>query len=114
MKEITSITNKSKQKFNLVLENNETVEFNLYYSYRQQSWFYDFTYNDITSKGSRVVLTPNALRQFKKIIPFGIAFIAASYVEPFSLEDFSSGRVSMFVLNEEEVQQIESSIYNLW
>ena len=114
MKEITSITDRSKQKFNLVLENNETVEFNLYYSPRQQAWFYDFTYNDITCNGSKVVLSPNALRQFKKNIPFGIAFIAASYVEPFALDDFSSGRVSMFILNEEEVQQIESSIYNLW
>lgn len=113
MQQITSITNRSKQRFTLVLENNETVDFLLYYLPRQQSWFYNFTYKDLTCNCSRVTLSPNALRQFKRVIPFGIAFIADSYVEPFDLNDFLSGRVSMYVLNSEEVKQVESEIFNL-
>lgn len=113
MQHITSITNRSKQKFTLVLENNETVDFLLYYLPRQQSWFYNFTYKNTTCNCSRVTLSPNALRQFKRVIPFGIAFTADSYVEPFDLNDFLSGRVSMYVLNSDEVKQIESEIFNL-
>lgn len=112
MQLITSITSKSKQRMTLVLENNETVDFLLYYSIRQQNWFFDFTYKNLTVNGSTVVLTPNALRQYRKQIPFGIAFAATSFVEPFSIDDFSSGRVNMFVLNANEVEQAESEIYN--
>lgn len=113
MQQITSITNQAKQQFTLVLENNETVEFLLYYLPRQQSWFYNFTYKEITCNCSRVTLSPNALRQFKRNIPFGIAFIADGYVEPFDINDFSSGRVSMYVLNSDDVKQVESEIFNL-
>ena len=112
MQKITQITSKSKQRMTLFLENNETVDFFLYYLPRQQSWFFNFTYLDTSLKCNRVVLSPNSLRQFRKNIPFGIAFSADSYVEPFNITDFSSGRVSMYVLNAEEVKQVEAEIYN--
>lgn len=113
MQQITSITSEPKQRMTLVLENNETVDFLLYYLPRQQSWFYDFTYNTLTCKGSKVNLTPNSLRQFKRVIPFGIAFMSNDSVEPFDIDDFSNGRVIMYVLNVDEVKQIESEVFNL-
>lgn len=113
MRQITTITESPKQSMTLVLENNETVDFYIYYLTRQQSWFFDFTYKDLTVNCSRVVLTPNALRQFKHIIHFGIAFIANDDVEPFQLDDFSSGRVGLYVLNSDDVNTVESEIFNL-
>lgn len=113
MQQITSITNSPNQRMTLVLENNETVDFILYYLPRMQSWFYDLTYNELTVNCSRVMLTPNSMRQFKKIIPFGMAFSAEGDVQPFDINDFSSGRVSMYVLNSDEVKQVESEIFNL-
>ena len=112
MKKITSITSRAKQRMALVLDNNETVDFTLYYLPRQQGWFYNFTYKDLTVNCSKVVLTPNSLRQFRKIIPFGLSFVADGYVEPFSIDDFSTGRVVMYVLNSDEVKQVESEIFN--
>lgn len=112
MQKITQITSKSKQRMTLVLENNETVDFLLYYLPRQQSWFFNFSYLNTDSICNRVVLSPNALRQFRKNIPFGIAFAAESNVEPFNITDFSSGRVSMYILNADEVKQVEAEIYN--
>lgn len=113
MQEITSITSSPKQKMTLILENNETVDLKLYYLGRQESWFYDFTYNNLTVNCSRVTLSPNALRQFKHLIPFGISFSADDSVEPFSIDDFASGRVKMYVLNGDEVKQVETEIFNL-
>ena len=113
MKQITSITSRAKQRMRLTLENNEVVDFMLYYLPRQQSWFYDFTYKDLTVNCSRVTLTPNALRQFKHIIPFGICFSSYDSVEPFNIDDFSSGRVGMYILNKEDVQLVESELFNL-
>lgn len=113
MQQIDTISSEPKQRFSLVLDNNETVDFKLYYLARMQSWYYDFTYKDLTVNSSKVVLTPNSLRNFRRIIPFGIAFTSDGLVEPFEITDFSSGRVKMYVLNSDEVNQIEEEIFNL-
>lgn len=112
MQQITSIKSAYNQRMQLLLENNETVNFNIYFSARQQCWYYDFEYKNIICNGSKIVLSPNSIRQFKNILPFGFMFISDSYVEPFSIDDFSSGRISFFLLNKEEVQQVEREIYN--
>lgn len=111
MIEITSLTGYPNQIHTLLLENRESADFRLYYLGRQRSWYYDITYNNITIKGSKVVLTPNSLRQFKNIFPFGITFYADDFVEPFKQDDFVTGRIRMGVLNQSEVQEIETEIY---
>ena len=112
MKEITTITAAPKQQHTLVLENNETADFYLEYCARMQSWYFNISYKNTTQNCIKVVLTPNALRYMRRIIPFGLAFIADSRVEPFSQDDFKTGRIKMYVLNEEEVAQVEEEIYN--
>lgn len=111
MKQILSLTDNARQKFQIVLDNGDIVDFSLYFYPTQYSWFFDFTYKNYTSNGNRVVLTYNALRHLKNILPFGIAFLTDGYAEPFQLTDFSSGRIQMYVLNEDDVVTIESDIY---
>lgn len=113
MQVITTLTNSPNQFHELVLDNNETADFRLYFSGRMQSWFYDITYRDISIYGSKVVLTPNSLRQLKNIIPFGLAFFSDSDIEPFQIDDFGSGRIRLGVLTNEEVKQIEEEVFNL-
>ena len=112
MQIITSLTNYPNQMHRLVLENNETADFHLYYSARMQSWYFDITYKNWTINGVKIVLSPNILRQFRKVIPFGLSFMTNSYVEPFEVECFTSGRVEMGILNAEEVKQVEADYYN--
>lgn len=111
MKEITALTGEPKQRYQLVLETNDTVDFRLYFYPSQRSWYFDFTYNTLTVDGSKVVLSPNTLRNFKNIIPFGIGFVTDGYVEPYKLDDFSSGRIKMILLNKEDVEDIERNIF---
>lgn len=112
MQKITSITDDAKQRMTINLENNEgSFEFALYYLPTQYSWYYDFIYNDYESYGNKVVLNINALRYLKKLIPFGIMFMSIGDVEPFKQDDFSSGRINMYVLNSDDVQYLESNIY---
>lgn len=113
MKQITTLTAAPKQQHTLVLDNNETADFYLEYCGRMESWYFSFAYNDTVQKCIKVVLTPNALRHLRRIIPFGIMFTSESMVEPFRIDDFTSGRIQMFVLNEEDVATIETEIYNL-
>lgn len=111
MKTITSLTDEPKQRHQLVLDTNNTVEFRLYFYPTQKSWYFDFFYNNLIVNGSKVVLSPNTLRNFKNIIPFGIGFVTDGFVEPYKLDDFSSGRVKMVLLNKEDVMEVERNIF---
>ena len=114
MKVITSLTQSPNQFHQLVLDNNETADFTLRYYPRMLSWYFDISYGDKTINNVKVVLHPNILRQFRKVLPFGIVFYTdnGSPVEPFQITDFKTGRVRMAILNKEEILQVESEVYN--
>lgn len=112
MQQITSITSSANQQMQIVLDNNETVDFHIYYSVRMKSWYYDFSYKNFICNGSKVVLCPNSIRQFRNILPFGFMFASDSYVQPFKQDDFATGRIVLNVLNADEIQQVEREIYN--
>ena len=113
MNQVTGLTSDYRQSFQILTQDGEVVYFNLYYYMTQQSWFFDFTYKDYTCNCERVVLTPNALRHLKNIIPFGIAFYSNDKVEPIFVDDFETGRVQMLILNNEEVKEVELNIYGI-
>lgn len=112
MEIITSITDQPKQKFVLTLENNESVDFYLYYSMSQFAWYFDFQYKDYVCNGNKVVLTMNALRHLRNKIPFGISFVSGGEADPFDLNDFANGNVLMILLNKTDVLNIESAEYD--
>lgn len=111
MYEITSITSNSKQRMEIPIEGGATLDFYLYYLPTQYSWYFDFTYENYSVHGEKVVLSPNTIRHLRNILPFGISFLADGDIEPYSLTDFSSGRVQMFILNEQDIQEVEELIY---
>lgn len=113
MKIVTSITAQPKQRFNVKLDNNEIVQFYFYYSSSQQAWYYDFEYNEYVNKANKVVLTPNSIRQLKNILPFGFGFFATNNADPFQLESFVNGDCIMVMLNQEDIEAIEESIFNV-
>ena len=112
MKIISSITAEPKQRFTLRLDNNESATMRLYYYPTQSSWYFDIEYNDYINNGNKVVLTMNALRHLRNIIPFGIAFISSSSAEPFQIDDFVNGNVIALLLNKEDVQEMEDTVYS--
>ena len=112
MEIITTLTNYPNQRHELVLENRESANFHLYYRARVMSWYFDIEYKNTIINGVKIVLSPNLLRQFRKNLPFGLAFYSESVVEPFDLEDFKSGRIKMAILNQDEVEQVEREVYN--
>lgn len=113
MQLVNTITDDPKQSFQVFIEGGEILYITLYYYITQKSWFYNFSYGDYTCNGSRVVLTYNSIRHLKNLLPFGIAFLTDSNAEPCSLNDFSSGRIKMYILDKNEVEEIESEIFNV-
>lgn len=112
MERVNNLTNAARQTFTYHVDGGDKITFRMYYYPTQLSWFFDFSYGDYTCKGQRVVLTWNALRHLKNIIPFGVAFLTDSNAEPYSIDDFSSGRVVMYILNQEDVEYFEENVYN--
>lgn len=112
MKQITEITDDYNQKLDITTEDNQTFELKLTYNDQQQGWFYSVSFGELIINGSRIVAGANILRSYQNIIPFGFSIAPNDGSEPVFLDDFSSGRVSFFLLNEEEVQDIESDFYN--
>lgn len=111
MKRIVNISNSPKQKIQLVTDNGDNIEFFLEYKPRVESWFFSFEYKGINVNNLTVCLHPNILRQFKRIIDFGIGFKSDTKIEPFSIDVFKDGRCSMYLLNEDEVKSVEANIY---
>lgn len=107
MEYITSITNEPRQRFNLSVEGGGVVRIYLYYYSTQYAWYFDFEYNGYVCNGNKVVLSVNTLRHLRNRIPFGIGFLASSNAEPFSVDDFSTGRVIMTLLDSADVEQFE-------
>ncbi len=114
MKIISEISSDPKQVLDVVTEDNQIFELKLEFSDQQQGWFYSINFDDtVIINGSRIITGPNILRAFKEILPFGIAIGTNDKTEPFLIDDFTSERVTMFLLTAEEVDQVESDFYNL-
>lgn len=111
MIEFTEITSEPNQNLTLIGENGENIEFNLRYMPSQESWFCSFTYEDFTINGLRVVNSPNFIRNFKNILPFGIGCTLVDKSDPYFIDDFSTGRAKLVLLTSDEVEQIEGAFF---
>jgi len=107
MIKITEITDEAKQQFTLIGENQESISFYLEYKPSQQSWYFNLEYLNTTANGLKLVNSPNVIRNYKNVLPFGISCIVTDGTDPYFIDDFINDRVQIFLLNEAEVVQIE-------
>jgi hypothetical protein len=84
------------------------IEFRLIYRPAIRMWFIDVAFGTFEVKGMRVCASLNLLHQFKKIIPFGLFISIPDGVEPFLINDFSTERVIIFILDDAEKEDIDT------
>lgn len=111
MIQITGLTNSTRQRFSMEVGNGKSVEFALRFMPTQLSWYFDFTYDDELYSGHKLVLGQNILRCYKSQVDFGLMVTSTDKVEPFNEEDFSNERVILYLLDQDEVTQIEQEVY---
>lgn len=111
MKEIVEITNNPKQMFSFQLDNGGLITIRLYYIESQIGWFFDLEYDGIVSNCHRLTNSPNIIREARNIFPFGIACSVSDGQEPYFLDDFVNGRVQFYVLDKDDVEYIEETVY---
>lgn len=113
MKQITGLKASPNQTFNIPdPDSGAIIQFTLYYRPRVRRWFFDITYKDYVLKGSKIVISPNLLYQYFRVIPFGLACISTDNVEPVIINDFSSERCFLYLLTTVERDQIITDLNN--
>ncbi len=110
MRQITSLTDDASQILTLVLEDGTRVNMTIQYVPNQEGWFYSLTYGAFIVNNRRLVNSPNMLRQFRNIIPFGLACTVLDGYEPVYQNDFTSARVSLYTLTTQDVLDVEDLI----
>lgn len=111
MKKITELTNESKQKYSAIQENGEEFILELEFKPTQESWYFNVSKNEFTTKGQRLVLGPNILRRYSNLINFGILCRAIDLIEPMDINDLVSGRIELYILNNDELEEVELAFY---
>jgi hypothetical protein len=104
---IKGITSDPKQIQDLILPNGKTATLRLEYKPMQLGWFMSLTYGDFSVTNIRVVSGLNFLRQFKNLIPFGMACFNNDGHDPLLIQDFLSGRSELFIIDASEVVKVE-------
>lgn len=111
MKILNKINSDPRQQFTIIGDKGEQISFLLYYMSTQQGWFFDISYGDFALSGARLTMHPNVLRNFRNNIQFGLACVTDDSQEPMYIDDFSTLRVRLYLLNVAEVVGVEDTFF---
>jgi hypothetical protein len=110
MIQIQTITSDFYQR-QTVNYNNSSIVFTLKYSPQQLVWYIEqLVYGGVTIQGMRVSTNLNILRQFKNLLPFGMACLTLDDNDPTQQQDFSSGYANLYILDPTDVLAVEATI----
>ena len=103
---IPSISNAARQEFFVRIPDYGRVKFRMEYSAMQKGWFMDIESEGHTVKKIRVVSSLNMLRCCEYVLGWGMACQVDGGRDPIYIDDFSTGRAAFFILNAEEIDEI--------
>lgn len=111
MTEILGLKASPDQTFNIADPNGGgMISCELYFRPRVSAWFLDLSFSTFKMNGFKLTFGPNVLDQYSNIIPFGLAVISSDKMDPFLINDFTSGRIALYLLTTSEVETIEADI----
>lgn len=111
---INKITADPQQQINLTGIPGSTIVMTLRFMPRIQQWIAGFVLGTQNVQGLTVTTSPNMLRQFRNVLPFGIACLTASGLDPFKIDDFSTQAANLYLLNASDVIAIEAGYFPLF
>lgn len=108
---IQGITDQPKQTIQLQIADGSAATWTLEYKPNQLGWFWGLTWGSVDIQGCRLVSSPNILRQYREILPFGLSILSIGNVEPLNQEDFSDGTITVYLLDSTDVALVESEVF---
>lgn len=79
-------------------------------------WIFNFvhpTFPNGALNGQMLCVHPNILRQWKKIIPFGLAVVSSTGNDPVNVTDFADGSIRLYLLEAADVVTVEQSFFGI-
>lgn len=111
MKKITSLGGEPKQELTILLNDNSRLVLRFEYKANQLGWFFGFDYNNNSYNNIRLTTSYNILRGYRNWLPFGLRCDTLDGFEPTDLDDFATGYATIYVLDKQELNTIESLYY---
>ena len=108
---INSVTNFADQLISVALPDATRVDLELIYQGTTERWIMNVAYGAFTANGVGVCCFPNVLRQWRNVIPFGIACVTPNLTDPVNINDFSNGIASLYLLSSDDVEAVETSVF---
>lgn len=99
-----------KQQKTILLDNNNTFTFNIYYRSLTSGWYYDLSYSvsNFNVKGHKITNSLNLLDPFRERLNFGLSFKVEDKGEIWYLNDFETERVKVYLLNATDLANIKT------
>lgn len=113
---IDNLTDAANQQTALQMPDGTTGTLALVYNGATQRWVFSVTHQGFQGgalNGQMLCVHPNILRNFKNLIPFGLAVVTSSGSDPVSVQDFANGSAQIFLLDASDVAAIEESFYGV-
>lgn len=107
---IDNLTNFADQVSQLQLPDGTVATLELLFNGTTERWTFNLSYNDKNYNSIGLCCFPNILRAWKNILPFGISCVTTDGTDPFNINDFVTGRVTLFLLTQDDVDSIETQI----
>lgn len=104
---INNLTNDASQQLTLTGIPGVQIGVTLQFMPRIQRWIMGITYNNFVAQGIAVVSSPNFLRQFQNIIPFGMSCLRADGLDPYQIDDFQNQVANIYLLDSVDVATVE-------
>lgn len=108
---INSLTNDPMQQFSLTGISGVQIGALIRFMPRIQQWLLNVSFGSVQINGIPIVSSPNLLRQWRNLIPFGLACANKYYLDPYTVNDFVNGASSLFLLDSDDVAAVEAGLF---
>lgn len=108
MRKVTSLNDTYKQQFQFLISGYDSVDIIIEFKPLQEGWFFQsIIWGNFSVYQERIGVSPNLLRQWANVIPFGILVIGPDAIDPFSQDAWLQGW-EMHILDETEIIEVEA------
>lgn len=104
------LSSDAKQNFQAPITGYDSVDITIEYKPSQYGWFISLVWGDFSINNERISISPNLLRQFKNVLPFGILISGFQAEEPVFITSWLENN-KFVILDQNDLSMIELRYY---
>jgi hypothetical protein len=110
MRLLDKLTAQPFQEYTVATEAGDLITLTLRYMPSQQCWAFGIVWGLFSLQGAQLTIAPNILYNYANIVPFGFMVTSTDTIEPSYLDDFSTGRIKVYVLEQSDIDLLEATL----